>query len=156
MTHSHFSIGARVATLAAAVLLNAPAQAGERCYDFGRLADNTRWEVGAEIQIPIGTVHVRDLLVNGTPYVELTANKFLLAKADQQMAGGNERGEVYGKNVALQFVPGEPVTRISMKLAHQPGPNGALPNFVQVNNGQRHEFRGSLAQMHGKTIGGAR
>jgi hypothetical protein len=130
-----------------------PASAAERCYDFDRLADQTRWGVGAEIGIAIGAVRVRELLVNGSPAVDKLENKFLLAQASQQIAGG-ARGEVYGKNVALQFLPNGGARKVSMKLAHQPGADGTRPNFVEVN-GQRHEFRGSLAQMHGKSLGGA-
>lgn len=102
------------ALAATALLVAAPAQAGEQCYDFDRLADNTRWDVKAEIDFSIGAVRVRDLLVNGTPAVDKPENKFLLAKANQQIAGG-ALGEVYGKNVALQFLPKGPVSNISIR-----------------------------------------
>ena len=74
--------------------------------------------------------------------------------ATQKIAGGTAP-EVYGKNVAVQMLPRAPVGKVSMKLAHQPGAGDGRAAFVEVN-GERHEFNGSLAQLHGRTVGPAR
>lgn len=146
----------KLSMLSIAVLVAAavsPALAAQRCFHFDKLAEGSSWTVGDSVDMGnIGEVRVRDLLAAGTPVADNPANKFL--KLSAAATAGGTSPEVYGKNVAVQMIPKEPASTISMKVSHQPGAEGARAAFVEVN-GERHEFNGSLAQLNGKTIGGA-
>ncbi len=135
---------------AAAAQMAAPAIAGERCYDFSGQTAGTDYAVGTTVPIDIGRVNVRELLSGGSAVAGNPANKFLRVM-DQQIAGG-AAPEMYGKNVAVQIEPHEAVHAISLRISHQPGAAGARAAFVEVN-GQRHEFKGSLAALDGKSLG---
>jgi hypothetical protein len=138
------------ALLLAALSLPAAAKGGPVCYGFDRQPEGAQWGVGDTIRIDdLGRVEVRDLLVDGKPYAPETR---FLRRVGNAIAGGSAPA-VYAKNVTLRMVPKAPVTRISMRLAQQPGAAGARPASVEVN-GERHEFAGSLEQLDGKVLGG--
>lgn len=139
---------------ALALLAHASAGAAERCYPFDKLAADAQWAPGDTVPMSIGEVRVRNLPVDGDPVATNPANVFLKVMATQKIAGGTAP-EVYGKNVAVQMKPRKAVDKVSMKVAHQPGAGDGRAAFVEVN-GERHEFNGSLAQLHGKTVGVAK
>ena len=143
-----FHLMAIVAATASTMV--ASAMAGERCYDFSGQTAGTDYAVGTTVPIDIGRVKVRELLSGHNPVADNPANKFLRVM-DQKIAGG-AAPEMYGKNVAVQIEPFEAVHSISMRLSHQPGIEGGRAALVEVN-GQRHDFKGSLAALDGKTLG---
>ncbi len=128
------------------------AAAGEQCFDFSGLAPGTEFSVDSTTPVPIriGEVLVRPLKLDGN--VVAPNNRFFkVAAANQQIAGG-AAPEMYGKNVALQMKPNEPVKQIKLKFSHQPGPSRNRAAFVEVNN-VRHDWQGSFAKLDGKVVG---
>lgn len=135
--------------LLAAASLPAAAKGGEVCYGFDRQPEGAQWAVGDTIAIDdLGRVELRELLVDGQPYGP--DNRFL-RRVGNSISGGSAPA-VYAKNVVLRLLPKAPVTRISMRVAQQPGAAGARPATVEVN-GERHEFAGSLEQLDGRVLG---
>lgn len=139
---------------AAALLALAPAHAGTTCHHFDNQVPGSSWAVdpGAAVPISIGRFRVRPLKLDGV-VVAPASSFFKVADAGQKIAGG-AAPEMYGKNVALQIEPTPGVKAIRMKVSHQPGPDRQRAAFVEVN-GERHDWRGSFAQLDGRTIGPA-
>ncbi len=132
-----------------AASLPAAAKGGPVCYGFDRQPEGAQWAVGDPIPIDdLGRVEVRELLVDGKPY---GADTRFLRRVGNSIPGGSAPA-VYAKNVVLRLLPKAPVTRISMRVAQQPGAAGARPATVEVN-GERHEFAGSLEQLDGRVLG---
>lgn len=125
---------------AAALLALAPAHAGTTCHHFDNQVPGSSWAVdpGAAVPISIGRFRVRPLKLDGV-VVAPASSFFKVADAGQKIAGG-AAPEMYGKNVALQI---EPTPGARQRAA-----------FVEVN-GERHDWRGSFAQLDGRTIGPA-
>lgn len=145
-------INATVATLVVAALTMAAHADGEHCFGFDRLPSGSAWSVGSRVDMgDLGEVLVRELLRGGEPVAENETNVFL-ALSDAKTAGGTAP-EVYGKNIAVQMIPKGPVSRIAMKVSHQPGAAGGRAAFVEVND-ERYEFNGSLLQLNGRSMGG--
>lgn len=136
---------------AALALAHGPALAAEKCYDFSKLAADSSWGVNIDVPIDIGTVRIRPLIVNGQPFVAANADRQFLRLQDQQIAGG-QRPELHGSQVAMQIVPSERVRSVRMKFAHQPGPDGKRPSFIEVN-GEKHDFEGLFSKVNGRTLG---
>lgn len=137
------------ALLLAVLALPAAAKGGPVCYGFDRQPEGAQWTVDDTIPIQdLGRVEVRQLLVDGKPY---GADTRFLRRVDNSIPGGSTPA-MYAKNVVLRLLPKAPVTRISMRVAQQPGAAGVRPATVEVN-GERHEFAGSLEQLDGRVIG---
>jgi hypothetical protein len=135
--------------IAIATLSSMNAQAAERCYDFGKLVPETQYEVNGTVQIGIGEVKVRPLILDGK---EIGAgNRYFVVK-DQRIAG-SAAPEMYGVNVAVQMLPAQPVKAISFKYSHQPGVEGGRAAMVEVN-GVRHDWQGAFDRLDGQQIGG--
>lgn len=148
MTRSHRHVLAAASALA---LAHGGALAAEKCHDFGKLAAGSSWGVNIDVPIDIGTVRVRPLIIKGQPFEAANADKQFLRLQDQEIAGG-KRPELHGAQVAMQIVPSERVRTIRMRFAHQPGPDGKRPSFIEVN-GEKHDFEGSFAKLDGRTMG---
>lgn len=137
--------------LLALMSLPAAAKGGAVCYGFDRQPEGAQWSVGDTIAIDeLGRAEVRDLLVDGRAYAP--ENRFL-RRVGNAIAGGSAPA-LYAKNVAVRLRPKAPVARISMRVAQQPGAEGARPAMLEVN-GERVEFNGSLEQLDGRVLGGA-
>jgi hypothetical protein len=135
--------------LATAALSSPNAKAAERCYDFGQLVPETQYALNETVQIGIGEVKVRPLLLDGK---EVGAgNRFFVVK-DQHIAG-SAAPEMYGVNVAVQMLPAQPVKELSFKYSHQPGVDGGRAAMVEVD-GVRHDWQGAFDRLDGKVIGG--
>jgi len=132
-------------------LAGAPAVADAACYDFGRLAADASWGVDGSVTIGIGEVRIRPLMINGQPFVADKPDKQFLRVQHQQIAGGT-RPELYGSQVAMQIVPSQRVRELRMRFAHQPGPDGKRPAFIEVN-GEKHDFEGLFSKVNGRTMG---
>lgn len=145
---------ANLLLIAAGLLGSGSALAGEKCYDFSAMVANAEYAVDGTTPIPIsiGEVFVRPLKLDGE---EVAPNNrfFKVAPEGQKIAGG-AAPEMYGKNVALQMKPNEPVKQITLKFSHQPGPERNRAAFVEVNN-ERHDWRGSFGKLDGKLVGQA-
>lgn len=140
-----------LAAAAALALAHGPAFAAEKCYDFAKLAADARWGVNTSQQIDIGEVRIRPLVINGQPFEAANPDTQFLRLQDQQIAGG-QRPELYGAQVAMQIVPSQRVRVLRMKFAHQPGPDGKRPSFIEVN-GEKHDFEGPFSKVNGRTMG---
>lgn len=147
MTHArkHLAIVVALSALSAG-----SAGAVEHCYDFSKLAVDTRYKVGDAVQIGIGTVRIRQMPRNGAPDPHPSAQNRFLSVSQQQLAQGSAP-EVHGSQVAMQILASRPVRSIRMKLAQQLG-GGGLPAFLEVN-GELHDFEGSFQRADGKTLG---
>jgi hypothetical protein len=138
--------------MAATMLTARITHAGEKCYDFSGMATGTEYPVDgtAPIPISIGEILVRPLKLDGN---EVGANnRFFKVAPDSQKIAGGTAPEMYGKNVALQMKPKEPVKEITLKFSHQPGPERNRAAFVEVNN-ERREWQGSFGKLDGKVVG---
>jgi hypothetical protein len=100
------------ASLAALVIAAAPQARADTCYDFGNQIDGTQYAVnGGPIDIGIGRFQVRDLVLDGN--VVAPNDRYFKVVGTQAIAGG-ARPEMYGKNVAIQMLPSEPVHQIRL------------------------------------------
>jgi hypothetical protein len=147
----HRSHRLALAVASALALAQGPAFAAEKCYDFARLPTDARWGVDTSQLIDIGEVRIRPLVIKGQPFEAANPDKQFLRMQDQQIAGG-QRPELYGAQVAMQIVPSQRVRVLRMRFAHQPGPDGKRPSFIEVN-GEKHDFEGSFAKLNGRTMG---
>lgn len=142
-----------LAAAAALALVHGSALAAEKCYDFSGLDPGATWGVDATVQIDIGEIRVRPLVLDGV--IQAAGNEanrfFKVAPSGQSIAGG-QAPEVYAKNASIQMLPRDEVHKISLRYSHQPGADGVRAAMVEVN-GVRHDWQGSIHKLDGRQIG---
>ncbi len=131
--------------------LAAAAVQAKTCYDFsGQPADAVYPVDGVPVDIGIGQVRVRPLVLDGVTQGEGTERSLRLMPS-QKIAGGTAP-EMYGVNLSVQLLPREGVQQVTLRYAHQPGAEGARAAMVEVN-GARREWRGAFNKLDGQQIG---